>query len=119
MTPPQKVFFRITDKNFLQNYPSKTMKIYTVLENFPEYYIPFLLSITLPTVIPILLNHATLSCFLSRKCYLSIYPVNLENHYFTKEQAKLAIFESIKSWYNRKRKHSALDNRSLYSINLN
>lgn len=32
--------------------------------------------------------------------------------YFTKQQAKLAIFEYIESWYNRKRKHSALGYRS-------
>jgi len=30
----------------------------------------------------------------------------------TRQQAKLAIFEYIEGWYNRKRRHSALDNRS-------
>ena len=32
--------------------------------------------------------------------------------YLTKQDAKLAIFEYIESWYNRKRRHSALGNRS-------
>jgi transposase InsO family protein len=32
--------------------------------------------------------------------------------YLTKQEAKLAIFEYIESWYNRKRRHSALGNRS-------
>ncbi len=33
-------------------------------------------------------------------------------HYYTKEQAKLSIFEYIECWYNKKRRHSALGNRS-------
>jgi transposase InsO family protein len=33
-------------------------------------------------------------------------------HYATKEQAKLAIFEYIEGWYNNRRRHSALGNRS-------
>jgi transposase InsO family protein len=32
--------------------------------------------------------------------------------YLTKQEAKMAIFEYIESWYNRKRRHSALGNRS-------
>jgi len=32
--------------------------------------------------------------------------------YSTKQQAKLAIFEYIEGWYNKKRRHSALGNRS-------
>jgi putative transposase len=32
--------------------------------------------------------------------------------YLTKEQAKLAIFEYIECWYNKRRRHSALGNRS-------
>jgi transposase InsO family protein len=32
--------------------------------------------------------------------------------YATKKQAKLAVFEYIEGWYNRKRRHSALGNRS-------
>jgi putative transposase len=32
--------------------------------------------------------------------------------YATKQQAKLAIFEYIESWYNKTRRHSALGNRS-------
>lgn len=37
-----------------------------------------------------------------------VYHVN----YATKQQAKLSIFEYIEGWYNRKRRHSALGNRS-------
>jgi transposase InsO family protein len=33
-------------------------------------------------------------------------------YYATKQQAKLSIFEYIEGWYNRRRRHSALDNRS-------
>jgi transposase InsO family protein len=32
--------------------------------------------------------------------------------YATKQQAKLAIFEYIEGWYNKRRRHSALANRS-------
>jgi transposase InsO family protein len=32
--------------------------------------------------------------------------------YGTKQQAKLSIFEYIEVWYNRKRKHAVLGNRS-------
>ncbi|MDB5119534.1 MAG: putative transposase OrfB [Sphingobacteriales bacterium] len=32
--------------------------------------------------------------------------------YDTREQAKLAVFEYIEVWYNRKRKHSALGYRT-------
>ncbi len=32
--------------------------------------------------------------------------------YLTREQAKLSIFEYIEGWYNRKRRHGALGNRS-------
>jgi putative transposase len=34
------------------------------------------------------------------------------DYYATKEQAKLAIFEYIECWYNKKRRHSAIGNRS-------
>jgi putative transposase len=40
------------------------------------------------------------------------------DHYVTKEQAKLAVFEYIECWYNKKRRHSETnqdrfaDNRS-------
>ncbi len=33
-------------------------------------------------------------------------------NYLTKQQARLAIFEYIEAWYNRKRRHSALGNKS-------
>ncbi len=33
-------------------------------------------------------------------------------NYPTKQQARLAIFEYIEGWYNRKRRHGALGNRS-------
>ena len=33
-------------------------------------------------------------------------------NYPTKQQARLAVFEYIEGWYNRKRRHSALGNRS-------
>jgi transposase InsO family protein len=33
-------------------------------------------------------------------------------NYLTKEQAKLAIFEYIECWYNKRRRHSALGNRN-------
>jgi transposase InsO family protein len=32
--------------------------------------------------------------------------------YSTKQQARLAVFEYIEGWYNRKRRHGALGNRS-------
>jgi transposase InsO family protein len=32
--------------------------------------------------------------------------------YDTKEQAKPSIFEGLEVWYNRKRRHSALGNKS-------
>jgi transposase InsO family protein len=32
--------------------------------------------------------------------------------YARKQQAKLALFEYIKSWYNRKKNHSAVGNTS-------
>ena len=32
--------------------------------------------------------------------------------YLTKQQAKLAVFEYIEGWYNRKRRHGTLGNRS-------
>jgi putative transposase len=34
------------------------------------------------------------------------------DNYATKEQAKLAVFEYIECWYNKKRRHSAIGNRS-------
>jgi transposase InsO family protein len=34
------------------------------------------------------------------------------DYYATKQQAKLAIFEYIEGWYNKRRRHSALGNRS-------
>ncbi len=33
-------------------------------------------------------------------------------HYSTKQQAKLSVFEYIEGWYNKRRRHSALANRS-------
>ena len=33
-------------------------------------------------------------------------------NYPTMQQAKLSIFEYIEGWYNKKRRHSALGNRS-------
>jgi transposase InsO family protein len=33
-------------------------------------------------------------------------------HYLTRAQARLAIFQYIEGWYNRKRRHSALGNPS-------
>jgi transposase InsO family protein len=32
-----------------------------------------------------------------------------QHKYLTKEQAALSIFEYIETWYNRNRRHSALD----------
>lgn len=34
------------------------------------------------------------------------------DYYATKQQAKLAMFEYIEGWYNKRRRHSALGNRS-------
>ncbi|QHT67629.1 IS3 family transposase [Rhodocytophaga rosea] len=33
-------------------------------------------------------------------------------HYYTKQQAKLAVFDHIEGWYNKRKRHSALGNRN-------
>ena len=57
-------------------------------------------------------NAVAESFFKSLKTEL-IYGTKLIN----KEQMKLEIFESIEIWYNKKRRHSALNNQNIDEFN--
>ena len=55
------------------------------------------------------------ACMESFNAILKKEEVNLKV-YETFEEAKLAIFEFIEGWYNRKRIHSAIDYKTPYEI---
>jgi transposase InsO family protein len=87
--------------------------IFKLTVTITKHFLSEILSLILIKLFFILLRILAISFFKSLKTEL-IYGSKL----ISKEQMKLEIFEYIEIWYNRKRRHSALNYKNIEEFNV-